>query len=152
VWSRRLLESVGLAPPLRAAWSQTAIFAWPSGRATRLINVGDGVLFSYFRSLDSDEPGILVGLTGGARRPLGDPDRPGDHVDADYAAQAADRLGRRLPGAAGARLVGGAAGPVTLTPDDLPIIDRHPGIDGLYVFAGDGGSSFKTAPAIGRAL
>src|SRR5262249_1716067 len=72
--------------------------------------------------------------------------------DADYAAQAADRLGRRLPDAAGARLVGGAAGPVTLTPDDLPIIDRHPGIDGLYVFAGDGGSSFKTAPAIGRAL
>jgi sarcosine oxidase subunit beta len=41
---------------------------------------------------------------------------------------------------------------VTLTPDDLPIIDRHPGVDGLFYFAGDCGSSFKTAPAIGRAL
>lgn len=47
---------------------------------------------------------------------------------------------------------GGDSGPITLTPDDLPIIDRRPEIDGLSLFTGDGGACFKTAPAIGRAL
>ena len=38
------------------------------------------------------------------------------------------------------------------TPDALPIIDRHPEIEGLFFMAGDCGTSFKTGPAIGLAL
>jgi sarcosine oxidase subunit beta len=45
---------------------------------------------------------------------------------------------------------GGWAGVITMSMDGKPIIDRHPSIDGLYFFTADGGSSFKTAPAIGR--
>ena len=33
-----------------------------------------------------------------------------------------------------------------------PIIDRAPGVDNLWLMAGDSGSSFKTAPAIGVCL
>jgi len=67
-------------------------------------------------------------------------------------ARAAIRLAARLRGGERARPNGGRNGPITLTPDDLPIIDRHPELDGVYLFAGDGGASFKTAPAIGRVL
>jgi sarcosine oxidase subunit beta len=45
---------------------------------------------------------------------------------------------------------GGWAGAITMTEDGKPIIDRLPGVEGCYVFTGDSGSSFKTAPAIGR--
>jgi sarcosine oxidase, subunit beta len=44
---------------------------------------------------------------------------------------------------------GGWAGAITLTEDGKPVLDRHPTVDGLFVFTGDNGSSFKTAPAIG---
>jgi sarcosine oxidase subunit beta len=47
---------------------------------------------------------------------------------------------------------GGWAGAITMTDDGKPILDRHPEVDGLFVFTGDSGSSFKTAPAIGRVL
>jgi sarcosine oxidase subunit beta len=39
-----------------------------------------------------------------------------------------------------------------MTADGKPILDRHPDIDGVFIFTGDSGSSFKTAPAIGRGL
>jgi sarcosine oxidase subunit beta len=47
---------------------------------------------------------------------------------------------------------GGWAGMITMSPDGRPIIDQVPSIGGLYVMLGDSGTSFKTAPAIGRGL
>ena len=38
------------------------------------------------------------------------------------------------------------------SPDGHPIIDQIPGIPGLFVMAGDSGTSFKTSPAIGICL
>ena len=55
-----------------------------------------------------------------------------------------------MPGMADSTMRGGWAGAITLTEDGKPILDRHPEVDGLFVFTGDSGSSFKTAPAIGR--
>lgn len=47
---------------------------------------------------------------------------------------------------------GGWAGMVMMSPDSRPIIDQLPAVPGLFVVAGDSGTSFKTAPAIGKAL
>ena len=41
---------------------------------------------------------------------------------------------------------------IMMSPDDKPIIDRLAPYDGLYCIAGDSGTSFKTAPAIGQAV
>ena len=110
------------------------------------------------------EAGAIVGTAGvrsGGLKPEFNPpwlvaryDPEGDEgaIPPDIVTMAHERLAERLVGAEAARPAGGRAGPITLTPDDLPIIDRHPEIAGLYFFAGDCGSSFKTAPAIGRAL
>lgn len=152
VWSMGLLDTLQLPVPLIGARTQAARFDWSPGSAAPLLNVGDGVRFAYFHSAGGANEGALVGLSGGARRPLAGLDPYDGPLDRDYAQTCLERLAWRLPTAAGARLVGGASGPIALTPDNLPILDRHPTLEGLYLFAGDCGSSFKTAPAVGRVL
>ena len=58
----------------------------------------------------------------------------------------------RVPGMSDAGFVRGWSGLLTVTPDWHPVIDRVPGIDGLYVAAGFSGHGFKMAPAVGRAM
>ncbi len=41
---------------------------------------------------------------------------------------------------------------MTVSPDGRPIIDHVPQVPGLYCMVGDSGTSFKTAPAIGKCL
>ena len=47
---------------------------------------------------------------------------------------------------------GGWAGMIMMSPDGRPLIDRIASVEGLFVMLGDSGTSFKTAPAIGRCL
>jgi sarcosine oxidase, subunit beta len=151
-WSLPLLRPLELDLPLRGALTQWIGFTLPPASPAPAMTVGDGVSRSYFRAATPGARHILIGLGGVARRPLADPDADDASIPDDIVAAAHERLAARLVGAERAHPAGGQAGPITLTPDDLPIIDRHPEIDGLYFFAGDCGSSFKTAPAIGRAL
>ncbi len=41
---------------------------------------------------------------------------------------------------------------IMMSPDGRPLIDRIASVEGLFVMLGDSGTSFKTAPAIGRCL
>lgn len=47
---------------------------------------------------------------------------------------------------------GGWSGIYMMSPDSRPIIDQVPDVPGLFVMLGDSGTSFKTAPAIGKCL
>jgi sarcosine oxidase subunit beta len=102
--------------------------------------------------LRPEGPGWSSTLVGAAsrRRPLEDPDALDEGVDGDYVHHARAELSKRIPFMADSPMRGGWAGAITMTEDGKPIIDRHPSIDGCYIFTGDSGSSFKTAPAIGR--
>lgn len=150
-WSPPLLRDLGLSVPIEGALTQWFGFAVPSV-PQEMVTVGEGIAGSYFRATTFGSQEILIGLGGMGRQPLGDPDTDTGTLPDALIDLARERLAARLVGAAGARFTGGQIGPVTLTPDDLPIIDRHPGVDGLFYFAGDCGSSFKTSPAIGRAF
>src|SRR5439155_12429954 len=92
----------------------------------------------------------LVGVA--SRTPLPDPDALDEGVDQDYIPRARAGLVKRMPELDGTPMRGGWAGAITLTEDGKPILDRHPEIDGLFIFGGDNGSSFKTAPAVGKIL
>src|SRR5208282_5341565 len=81
-----------------------------------------------------------------------DPDRFREGNDADFIDDVRHRLGARIPALAEASYVRGHAGIYDVTPDQRPILDEIPGIDGLYVAAGFSGTGFKTAPAVGAAM
>jgi sarcosine oxidase subunit beta len=147
-WTEPLLIVVGLDLPLTGALTQWDSFQGASVQPD-VPTIGDGVSGSYFRRAGEQ---VLVGLGGIARRPIDALDADGWAPRPDLTQLAGQRLAARLTGADAARPIGAGVGPITLTPDDLPIIDRHPEIEGLFYFAGDCGASFKTAPAIGRAL
>jgi sarcosine oxidase subunit beta len=147
-WSLSLLQPLGLDLPITGALTQCIVFV-PDDPLPDMMTIGDGVSGSYFRQ-DGDR--LLVGLGGGGRRALDNPDADIPSLPEETIRTAQDRLAVRLTGARSFRAVGDLTGPITTTPDDLPIIDRHPHLTGLLYFAGDCGASFKTSPAIGRAL
>jgi sarcosine oxidase subunit beta len=61
-----------------------------------------------------------------------------------------ERLARRYPPAAAARIEGGWAGLYDMTPDAHPIVGRV--ADGVYAACGFSGHGFMQSPAVGRAL
>jgi sarcosine oxidase subunit beta len=61
-----------------------------------------------------------------------------------------ERLARRFPPAAGARVDEAWAGLYDMTPDAHPILGRV--ADGVYAACGFSGHGFMQSPAVGRAL
>jgi sarcosine oxidase subunit beta len=71
-------------------------------------------------------------------------------VDETVFADRLERLARRFPPAAGARVDEAWAGLYDMTPDAHPILGRV--ADGVYAACGFSGHGFMQSPAVGRAL
>ena len=149
-WAVPLLRSLDAPVEQRPARIQVAVFRRPPEIAAPHPVCIDGSSYMWLRPEGPEFTSTLVGI--GQREPLPDPTRLDDGVDPDYVERARARLVRRIPPMAGAPMRGGWAGAITVTADGKPIIDRHPGVEGVWFCAGDNGTSFKTAPAVGRAV
>ena len=149
-WSVPLLRSVGVDAALQPVRIQVVLVRRPPSLARLHPVCIDGINMMWFRPEGPNWASTLVGVS--RREALDDPDGLDEGVDPDYVARARERLAARIPGTADAPMRGGWAGAITVTADGKPILDRHAEIAGLFYFVGDNGSSFKTAPAIGRAL
>jgi sarcosine oxidase subunit beta len=147
-WSAPLLDPLGLDLPLAPHRVQVAIFRWPPGFGHRHPSVIDAVHRSWFRP--EGRAATLIGVELGVRH--ADPDRFPEGVDEACVAVGREKLAARLPVFADASMRGGWAGMIMMSGDGRPIIDQVPSVGGLYVMLGDSGTSFKTAPAIGRCL
>ncbi|MFN8634926.1 MAG: FAD-binding oxidoreductase [Chloroflexota bacterium] len=150
VWTVPMLLDLGVPVELKTARIQVAIFRRPPSMAGIHPILIDGINELWLRPEGPNWGSTLVGVA--SRNPLPDPDDFNEGVDGDYVPRAKAGLAKRMPALVDAPMRGGWAGAITLTPDGKPVLDRHPEIDGLYVFTGDNGSSFKTAPAVGRVL
>jgi sarcosine oxidase, subunit beta len=151
VWSIPMLRSVGIDVELRPVRVQVALFRRPPAFGSPHPVCIDGINDLWLRPEGPGWGSTLVGVSN-RRSPLDDADGLDEGVDGDYVRRAREELARRIPYIAQTPMRGGWAGAITLTSDGKPILDRHPEIDGLFIFTGDSGSSFKTAPAIGRVL
>ncbi len=149
-WSIPLLRSVGIDVALQPARIQVIVVRRPPLQAAVHPVCIDGINDMWLRPEGVNWASTLVGVSN--RDTLDDPDRLNEGVDADYVARARERLALRIPGVAEGPMRGGWAGAITVTADGKPILDRHPHVEGLLFFTGDNGTSFKTAPAIGKAL
>src|SRR5262249_58055748 len=81
-----------------------------------------------------------------------DPDAYRDSVDDTVKELGAALMAQRYPAMQQAGMRRGYAGCYTMTPDGKMIVDRAPGIEGLYIGAGFSGTGFKISPAVGIAL
>lgn len=150
-WAVPLLGSLGVDVVLRPVRVQVALFRRPPEIGGLHPICIDGINELWLRPEGPDWGSTLVGVAG-RYSPLEDPDNFNEGVDGPYVPRARAGLATRMPGMADSPMRGGWAGAITMTADGKPVLDRHTEINGLFYFAGDNGSSFKTAPAIGRAF
>ena len=147
-WAQPLLSPLGLDWGLVPYRIQVAIFRWPAGFTHRHPAIIDATQKSWFRP--EGAAATLIGVELGSAH--ADPEKYDEPVDAAYVAGGRAALASRFPAFEDASMRGGWAGMIMMSPDGRPIIEHVPSVDGLWVMAGDSGTSFKTSPAIGRCL
>ncbi len=162
-WTKPLIGQVGVDLPLFIERHGIAVVDVP-GRARAVLPFSwcDDTTSHYARP--EGDSLILVGTWAGGGtghrnageelRPdaLTDPDRYDEHVDQDESSWILGHMAERVPAVSKLGLRRGYAGLYDMSPDDLPIIDRVPGAEGLHVAAGTSGHGFKLGPAVGEEL
>jgi glycine/D-amino acid oxidase-like deaminating enzyme len=149
-WSSPLLRTAGVELDLWSRRSQVAFYDRPprlTGDPLVLIDTATGI---YARP---DGPARVLGGTStwaGARIP--DPDDYDEDVDPAFPAAVRERLARRVPVLAEAAYARGHAGLYDMSPDTRAVLDRAPGVEGLYIAAGFSGTGFKKSPAVGACM
>jgi sarcosine oxidase subunit beta len=149
-WAHGLLRPLGIDLPMVPATSRIAIFRWPHDRDRRHPVAVDHRHGLWIRPIFGEH--TLLGAERGVRREVGDPDHADETIDQAYVELCREQLARRYPVMRHAVGRGGWTGLVMRSADSRPIIGPFEGYDGLVGLVGDSGTSFKTAPAIGRAL
>lgn len=149
-WNDRIAATAGVVVPITPVRSQWALYRRPPALARGQLVLIDTVLGVYTRPHGDDL--TLAGLAAAEVGRPADPDRFDGDNDPDYPARVRAQLGRRLPALREQPYVRGSAGLYDLSPDTRAIIDRAPGVAGLYLAAGFSGTGFKKSPAVGLGL
>ncbi len=145
-WANRLMAGTGVDLPLRPVRHQVALATRPADRLPEHPIVGDIAQSFSFRP---ETPTLTMVGFGEDEVEL---DNYNEGIDPPEAANALARLARRMPGMSESYFRGGWSGLFTTTPDWHPILDRAPGVEGLFCAVGFSGHGFKLAPAIGQAM
>jgi glycine/D-amino acid oxidase-like deaminating enzyme len=146
-WTPRLLAPLGVAVPILNTLHQIGVFERPPDFAGPHPVCGDFVNQVYFRS---EQGGLtLVGSTRHTHEDVVDPDGYPEHASPEWLQQFAERSIARFPRMEAARSRGGWAGFYDTSPDFQFILDRVPGIAGLFLACGFSGHGFKHSPILG---
>jgi sarcosine oxidase subunit beta len=149
-WSDRLLRTADVDLPLTPQRAQIAFYHRPPPLSTGHMVFIDGVLGAYFRPHGGHL--TLVGMGSWKPEPPPDPDRYNEANDPDFIPAAKAKAARRIPALQQAEYERGHAGIYDVSPDSRAVLDRAPGIDGLYIAAGFSGTGFKISPAVGACM
>jgi sarcosine oxidase subunit beta len=148
-WNDRVAASAGIGlsiTPVRSQWALYRRAPALAGGHLVMIDLASGL---YTRPHGD---GLTLAGVGVADTAPADPERYREENDPDFPARVMEKLGRRLPAMAGQPYVRGSAGLYDMSPDTRAIVDRAPGVDGLYLAAGFSGTGFKKSPAVGLGL
>ena len=145
-WSNALMAGTGAEFPLVPVRHQVALATRPAGLLPEHPVVGDIAQSFSFRP---ESPTLTMVGFGEDEVELDNYDEGFDKADGD---SAMERLIRRMPAMSESYFRGGWSGLFTTTPDWHPILDRVPGVEGLFCMVGFSGHGFKLAPAIGLAM
>ncbi|HYH13166.1 MAG TPA: FAD-binding oxidoreductase [Thermomicrobiales bacterium] len=148
-WANQLLEPVGIDLGLFPRQSRITIFRWPMDRSAKHPTFIDHAHHTWGRPIDGN-----CTLGGAEMGPpvLVDPERYSEAVTQEYIDFTRRQLSERIPSIARSTVRGNWACALMGSPDSRPLIGALDRYEGLYCMAGDNGTSFKTAPAIGKCL
>ena len=145
-WSREELARVGVELPLDTVRHQVATLNRPVDQIPDHPTVGDIAQSFSFRP-----DGAALTLVG-----FGEEEAEVESYDqgVDMAELSVNlgKLAGRMPAMADSYFRGGWSGLFTITPDWHPILDRVPGVEGLYCAVGFSGHGFKLSPMIGLTM
>jgi sarcosine oxidase subunit beta len=145
-WAPRLLATAGVAFPITPTLAEIAYLRRPAPVAEGHMVYIDRVNGAYFRP---QAPRLTFVGAGHGEPRTADPDHLADDVSAAQKALARERVARRIPTFAGVPTEHGHQGAYDMSPDGKAILDRAPGIEGLYIAGGFSGTGFKKSPAVG---
>lgn len=148
-WSPALAALCGVDLPIVPSRVQVCLFEPPAAFAPRCVFI-DSPNGVYTRP--ETGPLLLVGSieTKEGEGGVVDPDVYDESPDLDRIEHYSERVVRRFPVMSGGRFRTGYASLYDVTPDWQPVLDRVPGVEGLYCAAGSSGHGFKLAPAVGE--
>jgi len=162
VWSKPLIAQIGVELPLTIERATVAVLDAP-GRARDHMPFtwADNRFMNYGRP-DGEDAIILGTWHGGGiaeRNPeterglaVSDPDKNSPTVSDDETVSIIETFLPRMPNLSDLGVKPGVACVYDMSPDDLPIVDRVPGTEGLWVACGSSGHGFKLGPSIGEAV
>jgi sarcosine oxidase subunit beta len=150
-WAAALARQAGIRLPVQASRTQVALFRRPTDFGRRGIVYGDFVQGLYFKPTHGDM--IHAGSIAGEEihNPV-DPDNYNEAADGDWLPQVRQRLSRRYPAMHRGYGRGGYGALYAITPDWHPILDRCPGLEGVYCAVGFSGHGFKMSPIVGQLM
>ena len=145
-WSREELGRVGIELPLDTVRHQVATLNRPVDQIPHHPTVGDIAQSFSFRP-----DGATMTLIGFGEEEA-EVETYDQGVDMTELSLTLGKLARRMPAMSDSYFRGGWSGLFTITPDWHPILDRVPGVEGLYCAVGFSGHGFKLSPMIGLTM
>jgi len=148
-WANHLLEPVGVDLEMYPRQARIAIFRWPSDRDPRHPTLIDHKNHIWARPVDGNctlggsELGLPIEI---------DPENYDEAVNQEYINWTREQLTKRVPSISRSTARGNWACALMGSRDSRPLIGSIDQYEGLYLMGGDSGTSFKTAPAIGKSL
>jgi sarcosine oxidase subunit beta len=149
-WANQLFEPLDIDLGLIPVRGQVVVFRWPTDESTRHPHPTCIDRVNRLWARPTDGTCLLTGTNTGLES--GDPDTYSESVDQAYIERCRTQIARRFPVMQRCTTRGNWACMMMRSPDERPLIGALPAYEGLFCMTGDSGTSFKTAPAIGKGL
>jgi glycine/D-amino acid oxidase-like deaminating enzyme len=159
-WTKALMRQFGIDLPLHIERHSMAVLDAP-GRANEILPFSwvDDILSHYARPEGKNT--ILIGTWAGGGTGIRnvEAERPkevkvaGEYdasVSTEESAWIVEQMAPRAPAVSELGIRPGYACMYDMSPDDLPIVDQVPGVEGIVFVAGSSGHGFKLGPAVGE--
>lgn len=148
-WANQLFAPLGIELELMPSLARVTVFRWPPERSSQHMTYIDHINHTWVRPIDGNS--TLIGAEFGVRHGA-DPHDFSEAVSQDYIDLCRQQVMNRFPVMRHSTMRGNWAGILMRSPDSRPVLDQLPQYEGLFCITGDSGTSFKTAPAIGKCM
>lgn len=148
-WANQLFNPLGIHLEVVPRAVRVSVFTWAYGRSSVRPSIIDHINSTWSRPIDGNC--TLIGSEWQSDDEVMDPNNYVESVTQGYIDLCRHKLSSRVPIMAHSNVRGNWTCVLMQSADARPIIDKLE-LDGLFTMTGDSGTSFKTAPAIGKAL